>query len=229
MTTKARHAAWRCCVLAATLGIPGWAQAQVGGSLVLVSDHRFRGVSLSNERPDLQLTLSYDHPGGAYAGASVGGVEFEDSQRLTRLLAYAGLTCPLGDTLRWDIGTSFSHAPGDARYDYGEAYAGLIAQHWRLYANLSPDYFGSGARTAYVGLDAGWPLAGDGHLLAHLGVLRRLDSPSGGRADARFGVGWAVAGGDLQLAWVGVQRGGPFAAAYDQRRSALVLSASYAF
>src|SRR5215468_4243490 len=40
------------------------ARAQVGVSLSADSDHRFRGVSLSDGRPVVSLSLSYDHDSG---------------------------------------------------------------------------------------------------------------------------------------------------------------------
>ena len=221
--------ALRGFALAASLLAPSWAEAQLGGSVVVESDYRFRGVSLSSERPNLRLTLSLDHASGAYGGVSASGVEFERGRRLASLLSYAGFSAPFGTTLRWDIGATYTHAAGDARYDYGEAYAGLIGERWSLRAYLAPDYFGSGARTAYAELDAGWPLGTRRRLFAHLGALRRLGAPSSSRVDVRAGAGWRIGEGELQLAWVGVQRSGPFATTYDQRRNTLVLSASYAF
>ena len=44
------------------------AAAQVGVSASLLTDYLYRGVSLSDGRPAASLTLSYDHPSGAYGG-----------------------------------------------------------------------------------------------------------------------------------------------------------------
>ena len=55
--------------LAAPFATP--AMAQPGLVASLTSDYLYRGYSLSAGRPALVATLSYDHPLGAYASASV--------------------------------------------------------------------------------------------------------------------------------------------------------------
>src|SRR5439155_7805223 len=51
------------------------ALGQVSGSASLVSDYRFRGVSLSQEKPALQLNVLYDDQSGWYAGAFASSVQ----------------------------------------------------------------------------------------------------------------------------------------------------------
>ena len=65
-------------------------------------------------------------------------------------------------------------------------------------------------------------------------MLARLagNAPAGtGRTgyDTRVGLGLRMADFDVRLAWVGTSRGEPYAAAYEQRRRTVVLSASYDF
>ena len=45
--------------------------AQLGASVALDSDYRFRGVSLSGSHPSESLALDYDSADGTYAGASL--------------------------------------------------------------------------------------------------------------------------------------------------------------
>ena len=214
---------------------PAAAHSQVGGSVVAETDYRFRGVSLSSQRPDLRLTLAYDHPGGAYAtyaGLSATTVEFEPEGRRASLLGYAGFTGsvgPAGHGWRWDAGLTYTRTAGESRYDYGEVHAGLLGEHASLRLYLSPDYFGSGAATAYLELDAGWLLAPPWRLFAHLGSLQRLDGGEGRRIDTRLGAGLRAGELELQLAWVSNWRDGLYPVAYEQRRSTLVFSASVAF
>ena len=59
-----RHAVSLCFAL-----IAANVSAQVSGSLTLVSDYRFRGVSLSHNNPAAQLGAVYDDARGWYAGA----------------------------------------------------------------------------------------------------------------------------------------------------------------
>jgi len=66
-------ASLRLGVGACLLAFSGASNAQFGASLGVESDARFRGISLSGGRPDLRLSLSYDHASGVYAG-DVGAV-----------------------------------------------------------------------------------------------------------------------------------------------------------
>ena len=71
---------------AAGLAMSAAAQAQLGASVAADSDYRFRGVSLSDSRPGLRLTLNYDAPAGWYAGASATRVELAQGDRYAQVL-----------------------------------------------------------------------------------------------------------------------------------------------
>ena len=51
-------------------------RAEVSGSVTLVSDYRFRGVSLSDESPAAQFSLAYDNRSGWYAGVFGSSTQF---------------------------------------------------------------------------------------------------------------------------------------------------------
>lgn len=190
---------------------------------------------MSDNRPDARIGLSYDHPSGWYAGASLTRVIFEPGRYHGALVAYAGYTRPWSTDLRWELGATHSSYEGDARYDYTEAYAGLIGDLWSARAYLSPDYFGSDVRTAYLELEANWPLSSTVRAIGHVGALWSLhgdleDGMSRLRTDARAGVRWLVDDGlAVQLAWSGSSTGGPYPSAYERRRSNVLLSVSYSF
>ena len=57
------------CVFSCALA--GAAHAQLGGSVAVDTDDRYRGVSLGDSQPGLRLTLNYDAPERWYAGASL--------------------------------------------------------------------------------------------------------------------------------------------------------------
>ena len=228
MLAALRRAAPPLAALA--LLVPAGARAEWGGSVVVESDARFRGISLTDERPAARVTLGYDHAGGGYAGASLGNVVFEGRGEYAALLGYAGISGAAGAGWRWDAGATYWHVAGLSRYDYGEAYAGVLGERWSARLFLSPDYYGGGAHTAYVELDAGWPFAAGWRVAAHVGMLRRVDAGGAGvRSDGRLGAAVQVGAVELQLAWVGVSPGGPYVASYNQRRSTLVASAAFAF
>jgi uncharacterized protein (TIGR02001 family) len=209
-------------------------RAQVGGSVALESDYRFRGVSLSGENPTGHLSLTYDHPSGWYAGASLAGAEVAPGPLRAALTAYAGFVRRTGPTGAWELGATVNRFSGTSGYDYGEVFAGFIAERWSARVYFSPDYFGRGVQTAYGELNGALPLTRDLRTFAHLGVLARLSGNSvdgfdHARYDARVGLGLRVADFDVQLAWVDTSQSARYVGTYQQRRSTVVLSASHDF
>ena len=53
--------------------------AQISGTASLVSNYRFRGISLSENKPAAQLGLTYDDVQGWYAGAFASTARFATS------------------------------------------------------------------------------------------------------------------------------------------------------
>ena len=237
-----RHTDARAIVAFVLLATAGATRAQLGGSVSLQSDYRFRGLSLSDEKPSARLTLSLDDASGWYAGASVAGVRAEGERR-AQLLLYGGRAARLGNGLTWDAGATSVHVAGSADTDYAELYAGLVGDRWTARVHFSPEYYGRSERTLYAEANAAQPLTSRWRLFGHAGALVRLDGagPAGGRqvrADVRAGVAAGVDAWDVQLAWVAVQSdnsagyygygyGSGSSAARD--RSAVVLGVSFAF
>lgn len=221
---------WACSLFAA-----GAAHAQFGFSVGVESDNRFRGVSLSDGQPDVRLSVSYDHDGGAFAGATATQVEFMRGRHSTQLLGYAGYVMRVTPGLGVEAGVTSSTFSGETRYDYTEVFAGVLSERWSLRAYYAPDYFGFGQATAYVELDANVPLTPRLRLFGHVGALRALgslaaDAPGRTRSDLRVGLGFgALPSVDVQLAWVTASRGGPYVVEYSTRRNTFVLSALASF
>jgi uncharacterized protein (TIGR02001 family) len=209
------------------------ARAQVGGSAALDSDYRFRGVSLSDSRPSLRLTLNVDGTAGWYAGASVTRASLEEDQRYDQLLGYAGFVTRAGPGPQFEFGMSASHFAGDAGYDYVEPYVGVLGERWSARVYYAPNYFGRHVQTAYAELDAHQLLTDRLRLFGHAGVIEALggaqDDARRARADIRIGTGLALRDWDLQIAWVAAQRGGPYPAVFSGQRSAWVAGIAYAF
>lgn len=205
------------------------AQAQWGGSVVLASDDRFRGISLTQEKPSLRLSLSYDGESGGYGGASLATVRPRPGLTRASLTTFAGYTAPLGRAWRWDAGVTYTHEMGNARWDYGEGYAGISGDAGTLRLSYSPSYYGSGAATLYAEFDTAWPLAPAWRALLHAGALSRRDGEDGVRIDLRIGAALHAGGADWQLAWVGATREGPYTASSYQHASRLVASVAIGF
>lgn len=186
------------------------AYAQVSGSVALVSDYRFRGVSLSDRGPAVQASLAYDRSDGWYAGAFASTLRFgRAGQTRAQLLTYAGYAWRLRDGLNSDVGVGYSAFFGGASgYDYPELHVGLTAERLsgRLY--YAPRYFREDTPIVYAELNFAQPLSERVRLLAHLGGLRRGTSEETDhglerhRIDARLGIGATLHDFDLQLAWV---------------------------
>ena len=224
----------RGATFAALIAVAVSARAQLAASVGADSEYRFRGVSLSGGQPDLRIGVAYDHAGGAYAGASATAVELESRRKRAALLGYAGYAHAAAAGLAWELGVTATHFDGDARYDYGELYAGLNAQRWSVRAYVSPSYFGSGARTVYAELNGGVPLAGPLRAYAHLGALAQLSHATPGdarrtRVDARAGFSLGIDDWELRLAWVAGSSAGLYPVAYGDHRNAWVASAALFF
>jgi len=213
----------------------GVALAQAGGSVALLSDYRWRGVSLSDDRPTYQLSATYDHPSGWFGGASLTGVALGPyDRRQVQLLGYAGYAGRLSERLGWEAGATGVHFSVDSRYDYGEAFAGLNGERWNMRLHYSPDYFGRGMRTAYAEFNVGVPLSALVRATAHAGALVRVGgSPAeDGRADLDGSIGLAIArdAWEVRIDWVAGGRSSIYPTAYGHAaNSTLVLSASFAF
>lgn len=211
------------------------ASAQTGGSIAFFSNYLYRGVSLSDERPTLSLSVSHDDPSGWYGGASLTGVSLGPYNRQQlQVLGYAGYAGRLSDRLGWEAGATGVHFGVDSRYDFYEGFGGLSGDRWNLRLRYSPDYFGSGARTAYGEFNVGLPLSPMTRATAHVGALMRVGGVAtyGGRLTLDGSLGLAVArdAWEVRLDWVAGGRSGIYPTAYRRTASsALVLSASLAF
>jgi len=222
------RAAALCAVL---LPVAAASRAQTSGSIVMTSDYRYRGVSLSGERPALRLTAAQDTPDGWYVGASLASVVFDPPQRQWQTLVYGGRATRLSESLGAEGGVLRVHFTAGSRSDYHEWFAGLSGERWSARLYLAPSYFGSGVRTAYAELNAGMPLRPHVMLSAHLGALARIGGAIDGERthlDARAGIGWLHSHWQVQLDGVTGSRAGIYPVRYG-REGAAVLSATYAF
>jgi len=208
--------------------------AQLSGDVTVVSDYRYRGVSLSQGNPEPQVNLGYDHPDGWYAGALVSGVRLEGIST-EQLVAYAGYTAALRENVSWEGGVSGTRFRQASDYSYNEVYLGLTSDNCSARIYYSPSYFYQYARTIYGEVNVAFPLHDKVQLLAHIGVLHQLDGtalntaiPS--RFDYRLGINARIAEWNVQLALTGLQKKSSNYPQYeDLHARTLLLSASYPF
>ncbi|SEB13539.1 TorF family putative porin [Variovorax sp. YR216] len=212
----------------------GVAFAQVGGNIAFLTDDRYRGISLSQEKPTLRLGAAYDDPSGWFGGVSLTEVMLYRPRWQVQVLGYAGYAGRLSERLGWEAGATVVHFGADSKYDYQEVFGGLSGERWNARLHYSPDYFGSGTRTAYGEFNVGVPISPIMRVTAHAGALMRLGGASieGGRVSLDGSLGLAVArdAWEAQIAWVAGGRSAVYPTAYGRAsQSTLVLSASLSF
>lgn len=205
------------------------------------SEDVFRGVSLSDGRPVATLDLSYDHPIGAYLGASATGVLTAHSgARWLSLQGYAGYAPRLSADLTGDFGVTYAqyseYYAGREAAQYGEAYVGLTSRRVSSHLYYSPRYFGFHRQTLYAELEGAVQPKPDWRLTWRVGMLTPLSGGSGGtgrarpRFDGRVGLAREVGRFDLQIAVSAAEHAGD---GYDRagvpRGMALVVGATRGF
>jgi uncharacterized protein (TIGR02001 family) len=211
------------------------ANAQISGSATIVSDYRYRGVSLSQGRPEAQVDVGYDSPSGWYAGILTSGVRVDDADT-AQFVAYGGYAGKFLSGLNWEAGASGVRFMGESDYNYAEEFVGLTSDHFNARIYFSPSYFAEQTRTVYAELNAVSSLQDHFQLLAHIGLLHLLavsdesSSESASRYDGRIGANAKVADWNVQLALVALQKKSALYPQYEDRNPrALVLSISYSF
>jgi uncharacterized protein (TIGR02001 family) len=148
------------------------AHADWGGSLALLSDYRYRGISFSDLAPAAQARIDWNHARGIFAGALATTIRSADDRNGGSVQAVAGYG-RAGDGWNWSAGVagysfpSWFRPAGDyaelfARIGRGEAQAGLF---------VSDNYFDSGARSAYLDVSAAHAVNDSLSLALHLGWL----------------------------------------------------------
>lgn len=210
--------------------------AEVGASLSLISDYRFRGHSLSDDRPVVDLAASYDDASGAYLGASAIGVATAHSgARILGFQEYAGYARRLNPGLTADVGVTHSnyteYYAGHSDTQYSEVYAGLITRYFSTRLYYSPRYFGYPVRTLYGEVEGVIRPARDWRLTGHFGLLSPVNGPGRQRThyDWRIGLAHGFEGLDLQLAVTGFGPDADRDGADTRRREAVVFGVTRAF
>lgn len=183
-----------------------WAQGQLGGAISVDSDYRLRGVSLTDNRPALSASLTYDHASGAYAGASVVTHGITDAGGgLLGHMEYVGYAVRGRDGYDWDVGVSNQdftpYGPQRLHLRYSEAYVGVSKGDLSARLYYSPNYLRSWGTTAYLDLNAVVHPAPNWRLSGHAGAL----TPAGGgngsvrtRYDLRLGVARDLRAGEVR-------------------------------
>jgi uncharacterized protein (TIGR02001 family) len=213
------------------------ARAEWSGSVSVVSDYRYRGISLTGNDPALQGTIDYDDPSGFYAGAFASNVKFAfSSGREAQLLSFAGYARQLPSGLTIDAGVDYSLFSRTHDYDYPEIYCGFASGNISGRVYYSPRYFGRFGDAVYGEVNVAQPLTDKVRLVAHGGVLHSsyenayAASTSRATFDGRIAVSFDVDGFNVEVGLVGVtsaQSAYPFAG--NARRNGVVATLTRSF
>ena len=212
------------------------ALAQVSGNFALLSDYRFRGISLTSGKPAAQLSATYDDPHGWYAGGTLSAVLascWQDCGGLQSIV-YAGYATQHASGVAWDAGGDFWFSVTGNDYRFGEAHLGASYRDTSARVYYAPDYFGQSVSAVYAELNQALPLGSRARLLGHIGWLHTSSSPYGvpsaTRADVLLGASIDVEFFELQLTWQhAAARGTAYPAYPNERRNAWVFVVSRAF
>ena len=215
-----------------SLSLAGGAWAQLSGSLGIVSDYRYRGVSLSDGKPAAQLGVAYDGADGWYAGAFASTADFGRPARDdVQVLPYAGYAASFFPGLAWDAGLSYSAFLRNHDYAYPELYWGLATDHLRARLSYARRYFGEDRQALYLELDGSRPLAEHLHLTGHAGFLR-VDGQgyTYDQTDFRVGFSLDLDQAHVALSWVAADaRELAYALGVSRDRATFVLSITRPF
>ena len=147
------------CALAATPALADEtdppSDVTVTGSVALVTDYRFRGLSLSGGDFAVQGSVNVNHSSGFYAGAWASSLEDSPVYGSTELDVYAGWTGQIASGVTADVGLLY--------YVYPNGNVG-DANVFEPYASISGSL---GPATAKVGVAYAWKqdsLGGDDNL-----------------------------------------------------------------
>ena len=205
----------------------------MSGNVALLSDYRYRGISLTSGKPAAQLSAAYDDPRGWYAGGTLSAVLARCWQDCGGLqgVVYAGYAAQLASGLTVDGGGDYRFGATGNDYRFGEAYAGLVYRDSSARVYYAPDYFGQSIAAVYAELNQSLPLTSQARLLAHVGWLHTGPGPYGiasaTRTDVLLGGSVDVQAFEMQLTWQhAAARPYPYA---NERRNAWVFVVSRAF
>jgi len=219
------------CAYASAVG------AETSGTASLLSDYRYRGMTLSDGKPAAQLGLGYDDPLGWYAGVFGSTVRLpEPTAPGLQGMGFAGFASRLAEGVSVEIGGDYSVFTGAAAYDYGEVYLGVASDNLSARIYYSPRYFGGPSSSVYGELNGAQPLFERIRLLGHVGLLATRSVPAYGPrphqqiVDGKVGVLADIHSVQVELAWVGISHTySAYPTTGSNRRNSVVLTLSLAF
>jgi len=191
------------------------AHAELSGTVGVVSDYDFRGISLSAKDPALQGSIDWASESGFYVGAWGSNIDYgQGVDGDIEIDLYAGYAGETEGGLGWDVGLVYYTYPGsDDISDYPEIYGALSYKWFEFKQWYSNDLSGSDEDGFYTEGNASFELPANFGLNLHLGYSYG-DAFDGGAEymDYSVGVGYTLGNFDLELKYVDtdIDRDHPF-------------------
>lgn len=183
---------------------------KVEGSVDVVSDYVFRGISQTNEKPALQVGASLSHSSGFYVGAWASNVDFDTPGDgiNTELDYYIGWNKDLGEHLNLDLMANHYSYPGyNSGYnsDYTE-FLGKLTLDEKYWFNFgyANDYVNSGESATYYQIGMDQPIGESGWTVsAAVGHYNLQNVAGDSYNDYLVGVSKTLGPVELSLSYIG--------------------------
>ena len=225
---------------AMAISVPAFAQDEAAeeaagpitltGGAAVVSDYRFRGVSLSNKDFALQPYLTVKHESGLYAGVWASNIADNAGDDLEVDL-YAGFSG--GEELTYDIGATYYLYPGVSSFNYVEFTGKLGSTIGPATVGVQLSYVPSQDNTGnqdniYYGTNATIALPDSPiSIVGSMGIEDGAFSVGDAKVDWSLGLTAAVSGFTLGASYVDTNRRSTFA--FKDSSAGVVFSVSYGF
>jgi uncharacterized protein (TIGR02001 family) len=132
-----------CGALTAAMWASPAVAAEVSGDLGVVSDYRYRGVTLSRGRPAVQASVTMEHDSGLYAEAWASTLARPGDPTDSEVDVTAGFSKDLSNAVNLDLSGTYFAYPSAGSDNYVEATALVTATHGAASASLSFSYIPS--------------------------------------------------------------------------------------
>lgn len=180
------------------------AHAELSGTVGVVSDYDFRGISLSAKDPALQGSIDWAAESGFYVGAWGSNIDYgQGVDGDIEIDLYAGYAGETEAGLGWDVGLVYYTYPGsDDISDYPELYGALSYKWFEFKQWYSNDLSGTDLDGWYTEGNASFELPANFGLNLHLGYNYGDAFDDTEYMDYSIGVAYTLGNFDLELKWV---------------------------
>lgn len=180
------------------------AHAELSGTVGVVSDYDFRGISLSAKDPALQGSIDWAAESGFYVGAWGSNIDYgQGVDGDIEIDLYAGYAGETESGLGWDVGLVYYTYPGsDDISDYPELYGALSYKWFEFKQWYSNDLSGTDLDGWYTEGNASFELPANVGLNLHLGYNYGDAFDDTEYMDYSIGVAYTLGNFDLELKWV---------------------------